>query len=85
MSTVHVAMRRDQHATFESLSVKCAHLYSTSFRTKALAVVDFGSNTVNSDPSKVVVVMKNSGKVSSSFRFNTVYFEVTFSIPLASH
>ncbi|XP_063674984.1 cilia- and flagella-associated protein 65-like isoform X2 [Bolinopsis microptera] len=39
------------------------------FSTKALAVVDFGSNTVGSDPSKVVVVMKNSGKVSSSFRF----------------
>ncbi|KAL5256774.1 hypothetical protein ACHWQZ_G011893 [Mnemiopsis leidyi] len=39
------------------------------FSTKALAVVDFGSNTVDSDPSKVVVVMKNSGKVASSFRF----------------
>ena len=43
-------------------------LKQTYFSTKALAVVDFGSNTVGSDPSKVVVVMKNSGKVSSSFR-----------------
>ena len=37
--------------------------------TKALAVVDFGSNTVGGDPSKVVVVMKNSGQVASSFKF----------------
>ena len=41
-------------------------------------MVDFGSNTVDSDPSKVVVVMKNSGKVASSFRLNKKKISVRF-------
>lgn len=46
--------------------LKCV---SCIFSTKAQSVIDFGSNTVGSVASKVVIVIKNDGKVASSFKF----------------